>query len=92
MNTIESIVLRELRQLPPSQQNEVLDFVQFLRRKSPNIPKKSVRGLCADLPFNLTEQDMTEAGQEMWGNLGMVNSYCSRMVSANGERVREFSD
>jgi len=55
MNTIESIVLRELRQLPPSQHNEVLDFVQFLRRKSPNIPKKSVRGLCADLPFDLTD-------------------------------------
>jgi hypothetical protein len=70
MTNIESLVLQELRQLPPIQQNEVLDFVQFLRQKSKPSPKKDVRGLWADLNIQLTEEDITEARQEMWGSLG----------------------
>ena len=70
MTNIESLVLQELRQLPPTQQNEVLDFVQFLKYKTTKKPKKSVRGLCADLKIDLTEEDIAEARQEMWGKLG----------------------
>ena len=38
--------------------------------KSPKVPLKSVRGLCADLSFDLTEEDIEQAREEMWGNLG----------------------
>lgn len=70
MTNLESQVLQELRQLSPEKQDEVLDFVQFLRHKSKGLPKKSVQGLWADLNIKLTEEDITEARQEMWGNLG----------------------
>lgn len=70
MTNIEAIVLQELRQLPPIQQNEVLDFVQFLRHKTKASPKKDVRGLWSDLNIQITEEDIAEARQEMWGNLG----------------------
>ncbi|MEB3160706.1 MAG: DUF2281 domain-containing protein [Synechocystis sp.] len=70
MTNLESQVLQELRQLPPEKQDEVLDFVQFLRHKSQALPKKSVKGLWADLNIQLTEKDIAEARAEMWGNLG----------------------
>ena len=70
MTNFENLVLQELRQLPFTKQSEVLDFVQFLKMKSPKVPLKSVRGLCADLSFDLTEEDIEQAREEMWGNLG----------------------
>ncbi len=36
--TIEQAVLENLRELPPDKQQEVLDFVQFLREKSLPLP------------------------------------------------------
>ncbi|MBE8990303.1 DUF2281 domain-containing protein [Nostoc sp. LEGE 12450] len=66
---IEQAVLEKLRQLPIDKQQELLNFAEFLYQK--NIPKatlRSVRGLCADLAMDITEQDITETRQEMWGN------------------------
>ncbi len=66
---IEQAVLEKLRQLPIDKQQELLNFAEFLYQK--NTPKtflRSVRGLCADLAVDITEQDITEARQEMWGN------------------------
>ncbi|MEH1866418.1 MAG: DUF2281 domain-containing protein [Nostoc sp.] len=59
---IEQAVLEKLRQLPIDKQQELLNFAEFLYQK--NIPKgtlRSVRGLCADLAMDITEQDITEA-------------------------------
>lgn len=67
---LEQAVLEKLRELPPQKQQEVLDFADFLHQKV--IPKRrplrSVRGLCADLKVDITEEDIAQARKEMWGN------------------------
>ncbi|MBD2384754.1 DUF2281 domain-containing protein [Cylindrospermum sp. FACHB-282] len=67
--TIEQTVLENLRELPPDKQQEVLDFIQFLKQKSlPKKPRRSLYGLWSDLDIEISEKDITEARQEMWGN------------------------
>lgn len=64
--TLEQAVIENLRELPPEKQQEVLDFVQFLRQKS--IPKKhriSLHGLWSDLNIEIIEADIAEVRQEM---------------------------
>ncbi|MEH2063585.1 MAG: DUF2281 domain-containing protein [Nostoc sp.] len=66
---IEQAVLEKLRQLPIDKQQELLNFAEFLYQKNtPKIPLRSVRGLCANLAVDITEEDITQARQEMWGN------------------------
>ena len=65
--TLEQCLLEKLKQLPPDKQQELLDFAEFLSQKSlPKTPLKSIRGLCADLKVDLTEEDIQEVRQEMW--------------------------
>ena len=67
--TIEQAVLENLRELQPDQQREVLNFVQFLRQKSsPKPPRRSLYGLWSDLDIEITQADIAEVRQEMWGN------------------------
>lgn len=67
--TIEQAVLENLRELPPDKQQEVLDFVQFLKEKSlPKQPRRSLYGLWSDLGIEITAADIAEVRQEMWGN------------------------
>ena len=69
--TIEQAVLERLKQLPPDRQREVLDFTDFLREKEGHLtkqPRKSLEGIWADLGVKITEQDIADARQEMWGN------------------------
>ena len=67
--TIEQQVLEKLRDLPPEQQKEVLDFVDFLKEKNgPKKPLRSLLGLWADLNIHITEEDIAQARREMWGN------------------------
>ncbi|MBI5489071.1 MAG: hypothetical protein HY905_17180 [Deltaproteobacteria bacterium] len=68
MTTWEMIAERT-KELPPEKQEEVLDFVEFVRartrgRKSLHSPE----GLCADLGIDITEEDIAQARREMWGN------------------------
>lgn len=66
---LEQAVLDKLRELPPDKQQEILDFAEFLQQKNlPKKPLKSVKGLCADLKVDITEEDIAQARQEMWGN------------------------
>ena len=66
---IEQAVLEKLRQLPLAKQQEILDFAEFLHQKStPKPPLRSVKGLCADLKVDITEEDIAEARKEMWGS------------------------
>jgi len=69
--TLEQQVLEKLRDLPPDKQEEVLDFVDFLKEKNGGAtrPRRSLRGLWADLNIHITEEDIAEARREMWGNL-----------------------
>jgi len=66
--TIEQQVLEKLRDLPPEQQKEVLDFVDSLKEKNgPKKPLRSLRGLWANLNIDITEEDIAAARREMWG-------------------------
>ncbi|MBI3977116.1 MAG: DUF2281 domain-containing protein [Chloroflexi bacterium] len=66
---IEQSVVEKLRALPPEKQQEVLDFVEFLyERSGAKRPRRSLKGLWADLGVDITEEDIAEARREMWGN------------------------
>lgn len=66
---IEDKVLEKLRNLPPEKQQEVLDFVDFLKEKNGGAkPLRSLLGLWADLNVHITEEDIAEARREMWGD------------------------
>jgi len=68
MNT-EQVLLDKWRLLPPEKQQKVIDFVESLDYKSiSKRPHRSIKGLCADLNIHITEADIAEARQEMWGN------------------------
>jgi hypothetical protein len=67
--TLEETILETLRELPVDKQKEVLDFAQYLKQKvQPKRPRRSLRGLWADLGIQITEEDIAEARKEMWGN------------------------
>jgi hypothetical protein len=69
MNRIQETVLDKLQALSPEQQVKVLDFVESLQNPSPApTPRKSLYGLWADFEFDITEEDIAEMRQEMWGN------------------------
>jgi hypothetical protein len=67
--SIEQTVVEKLRALPPDKQQEVLDFVESLKEEIlPKHPRRSVKGLWADLGVDITEEDIAEARREMWSN------------------------
>ncbi|MEA5620545.1 hypothetical protein VB711_22285 [Cronbergia sp. UHCC 0137] len=66
---IEQSVLEKLRHLPVDKQQQLLDFAEFLsQRMSVKTPLRSVRGVCADLKVDISEEDISQARQEMWNN------------------------
>ncbi len=66
---LEQVVLATLRQLSPEQQQEVLDFTEFLRqKKSACPPRRSLKGICADRDIHVTEETITAARREMWSS------------------------
>ena len=65
--TIEQAIVEKLRGLPVEKQREVLDCVEFLQRKSvPKPPRRSLKGLWADLEIDITEADIAEVRREMF--------------------------
>jgi hypothetical protein len=61
--------MEKLRALPVEKQQEVLDFAEFLRQKSAERrPRRSLKGLCADLGIHITAEEIDEARREMWAN------------------------
>lgn len=68
--TIEEMVLKRLRRLPPERQKEVLQFVESLKpNNGSKKPLRSLEGLLEDLNVDITGEDIAEARREMWGNL-----------------------
>jgi hypothetical protein len=65
---IQQAVLIALQELPLEKQQEVLNFVEFLKTQISPKNHRSLRGLWSDLQADLTEADITEAKQEMWAN------------------------
>ena len=69
MGTPETVA-EKLRTMPPDDQREVLDFVEFLREKRKKRgPYPSLYGACAHLGIDITEEEFAEARREMWGNV-----------------------
>jgi hypothetical protein len=67
--TIENAVLENVKKLSTEKKREVLDFAEFLVQKNePKLPRRSLYGALADLNINITEEDISEARKEMWGN------------------------
>ncbi|MEO8126657.1 MAG: DUF2281 domain-containing protein [Bryobacteraceae bacterium] len=66
-NSIEEAVVAKLRELPADKQQEVLDFASFLGTKRIR-PRKSLYGFWKDLDISISEEEIAEARQEMWGN------------------------
>lgn len=70
MSVLESIV-ETVKELPFDQQKELLHYAEFLSsKKKANIksPRKSLYGLWANRGIDITEEDIAEIRQEMWGN------------------------
>ncbi len=66
---LEEAVLERLRHLPVDKQQQLLDFAEFLAQKATiKKPLRTIRGLCADLKVDITEEELAQARQEMWGN------------------------
>lgn len=64
---IEQSVLEKLRHLSVDKQQQLLDFAEFLSQKMTlKTPLQNVRGLCADLKVDISEEDISQARQEMW--------------------------
>ncbi|MDY6806450.1 MAG: DUF2281 domain-containing protein [Cyanobacteriota bacterium] len=69
MTNLEQAVLERLRSLPPNQQQELLDFADLLKQKITfKRPLVDVKGLWANLDMDISEEDISQARQEMWGN------------------------
>lgn len=65
--TVKDAVLQDLATLPVVKQEEVLDFVQFLKAKqSKRKPRRSLQGSLAHLNFEWNDQILREARNEMW--------------------------
>ena len=65
--TVKELVLEDLEKLPVVKQEEVLDFVQFLKAKqTKRKPRRSLQGSLAHLNIVWTEEDMRQARNEMW--------------------------
>lgn len=65
--TVKEAVLESLEKLPAIKQQEVLDFVEFLKTKqTKRKPRRSLQGSLSHLNFHWTEEDMRQARNEMW--------------------------
>ncbi len=65
--TVKEAVLENLEKLPAAKQQEVLDFIEFLKAKQPKPkPRRSMQGSLAHLNIKWTEEDMKQARNEMW--------------------------
>jgi hypothetical protein len=73
---IIQIIQQKVSQLAPNQQQEVLDFADFLAHKHQPVTaehsvqsRRSAAGYLAHLNVHITREDITEIRREMWNNL-----------------------
>ena len=67
--TVAEQILEKVDALPAERQQEVLHFAEFLAgRYAAKGPRRSSRGLWADLGVEITERDIEEVRREMWAN------------------------
>jgi hypothetical protein len=67
--SLEQWVVQAVRRLSPDRQREALDFIEFLETKShAALPRRSLRGLCADLGVDISAEEIDAARRDMWGS------------------------
>jgi hypothetical protein len=65
--TVEEVLMEKVKVLPPNRKQEVLDFAEFLESKEAvKRPRRSLKGVLADLDINISDEDIREARNEMW--------------------------
>ena len=72
--TVKEQLFQKVETLLREEQEAVIQFVDFLQFKrnlqKPQeiklLPRNSLKGLWANLPINITKEEITEARQEMW--------------------------
>ena len=65
--TTWEVIAERAKELPPEKQLEVLDFLEFLRMRTPKKrPLRSPAGLLEDLGIDLSAEDIAAARREMW--------------------------
>lgn len=67
--TLEEALLEKIRQLPADKKQEVLHFAESLfDQESRKAPLVSPKGFWSHWEEEFTEEEITEARQEMWKN------------------------
>lgn len=65
----EEVLLQKIKVLPPDLKRKAIEFVESLQKKAQKrTPPVSLEGIWVDMNVNITEEDIREARQEMWGN------------------------
>ena len=65
--TLEQTIIDAVRGLSPDQQRDLLEHVNRLRNKPvPTKPKKSIKGLWADLGVSISAEDIDDLRRQMW--------------------------
>lgn len=65
---IERATVAALQKLPLERQREVLDFIEALAQRSAGRPRRSLRGLAADLDISIDDDDLATLRHEVWLN------------------------
>ena len=67
--SIPDMIAERAKELPAEKQQELLDFADFLaRRSSARAPLADVRGLWKHQGFDISAEQIDDARREMWGN------------------------
>jgi hypothetical protein len=65
----EELLLEYWRDLPLEQRRELVNFAEFLHTKTAaRSARPNIKGLCADIPVDLSLEDFTQARQETWAD------------------------
>ena len=63
---IQRTIMEKVKTLPDDKQQEVLDFIESIQQKEGvKRPRRSLKGLWADLGVEISEQDITEVRRKM---------------------------
>ena len=66
---IQRAIMEKVKALPDDKQQEVLDFIEFIQQKEGvKWPRRSLKGLWADLGVGVSEQDVAEMRREIQEN------------------------
>ncbi len=67
--SVEQAILEAVRALPADKQREILSHAtRLLDESAPKKPRKSVKGLWADLGVSLSADEIEANQREMWRN------------------------